>query len=128
MAVIGQERILLMDDEPAIRDSVGEMLECLGYEVVVVREGKEAIEAYRQALEAGKPFDAVLLDLTIVGGMNGKDTIRKLLELDPKIKAVASSGYSEDLIMANHSRYGFRAVLTKPYTLKELEQALREAF
>src|SRR3954471_5385058 len=114
-----------MDDEPSIRESVGEMLECLGYEVEVSREGRQAIEIYKNALEAGKPFNAVLMDLTIVGGMGGKDTIRHLLELDPAIKAIASSGYSDDPIMANHTRYGFRAVLTKPYTLRELEGTLR---
>ncbi len=120
------EKVLLMDDELSIRDAVGEMLECLGFEVEVSREGKQAIELYKQALETGKPFDAVLMDLTIVGGMGGKDTIRHLLELDPTIKAVASSGYSDDPIMANHSHYGFRAVLAKPYTLKELECTLRK--
>lgn len=122
---VGQERVLLMDDEPSIRDSVGEMLECLGFEVEVSGEGRQAIELYKKALETGKPFDAVLMDLTIVGGMGGKDTIRHLLELDPSIKAVASSGYSDDPIMANHAKYGFRAVLAKPYTLKELERTLR---
>ncbi len=124
--VVEPEKVLLMDDEPSIRDSVGDMLECLGYEVEVSSEGKQAIELYKQALETGKPFDAVLMDLTIVGGMGGKDTIRHLLELDPTIKAVASSGYSDDPIMANHSQYGFRAVLAKPYTLKELERTLRK--
>lgn len=121
----GQARVLLMDDEPAIRDAVGEMLECLGYEVVVCRDGLAAIECYKLAWEAGAPFDAVLMDLTIVGGMGGKETIRHLLELDPAIKAVASSGYSDDPVMAHHNKYGFRAVLAKPYTLKELETTLR---
>lgn len=119
-----QEKVLLMDDEPAIRDAVGEMLECLGYEVVVCRDGQTAIECYKLAQAAGTPFDAVLMDLTIVGGMGGKETIRYLLELDPTIKAVASSGYSDDPVMAHHQKYGFRAVLTKPYTLKELETTL----
>ena len=121
----GQERVLLMDDEPGIRDAVGEMLECLGFEVVVCRDGRAAIECYKLAQVAGSPFDAVLMDLTIVGGMGGKETIRHLLELDPAIKAVASSGYSDDPVMAHHHNYGFRAVLTKPYTLKELETTLR---
>lgn len=122
----GQERILLMDDEPAIRDAVGEMLECLGFEVEVCRDGQTAIECYRKALEAGTPFDAVLMDLTIVGGMGGKETIRYLLELDPAIKAVASSGYSDDPVLAQHQKFGFRAVLTKPYTMKDLETTIRK--
>jgi len=121
-----QERILLMDDEPAIRDAVGEMLECLGFDVEVCRDGQGAIERYRRAQEAGTPFDAVLMDLTIVGGMGGKETIRHLLELDPAVKAVASSGYSDDPVLAQHQKYGFRAVLAKPYTLKELENTLRK--
>jgi CheY-like chemotaxis protein len=115
-----------MDDEPAIRDAVGEMLECLGFEVEVCRDGQAAIDCYRRAMKAGTPFDAVLMDLTIVGGMGGKETIRHLQELDPAIKAVASSGYSDDPVLAHHLQYGFRAVLTKPYTLKELETTIRK--
>jgi CheY-like chemotaxis protein len=115
-----------MDDEPAIRDAIGEMLECLGFEVEVCRDGQSAIDCYERAMKAGTPFDAVLMDLTIVGGMGGKETIRHLLELDPAIKAVASSGYSDDPVLAQHLKYGFRAVLTKPYTLKELETTIRK--
>lgn len=122
---VAQERVLLMDDEPAIREAVGEMLECLGYEVAVCRDGQGAIECYKQAQVAGTPFDAVLMDLTIVGGMGGKEAIRYLLELDPTVKAVASSGYSDDPVMAYHFEYGFQAVLTKPYTLKDLDSTLR---
>ena len=121
---MGQKKVLLMDDEPSIRDSVGEMLECLGYEVTLSGEGRHTIELYKKALVNGKPFDAVLMDLTIAGGMGGKETVRLLLELDPSVKAIASSGYSNDPIMANHAHYGFRAVLPKPYTLSELERIL----
>ena len=122
----GQERILLMDDEQAIREAVGEMLECLGFEVEVCRDGQAALDLYKIALDTGTPFDAVLMDLTIVGGMGGKETIRHLLELDPSVKAVASSGYSDDPVLAQHQQYGFRAVLKKPYTLKELDSTLRK--
>jgi CheY-like chemotaxis protein len=115
-----------MDDEPAIREAVGEMLECLGYDVEACRDGEAALEAYRVARENGQPFDAVLMDLTIVGGMGGKETIRHLLELDPAVKAIASSGYSDDPVLAQHQQYGFRAVLKKPYTLKELDSTLRK--
>jgi CheY-like chemotaxis protein len=87
-------------------------------------DGGEAIERYRNAKERGQPFDAVIMDLTIAGGMGGKDTIRKLLEYDPDAKAIVSSGYSNDPIMANFREHGFRDVIVKPYKTIDLSRVL----
>lgn len=125
--VDGQGKILVMDDEKLIRDISGEMLRTLGYEVEYARNGAEAVELYRQALEANTPFHAVIMDLTIPGGMGGKDAIRKLLALDPQAKAIVSSGYSNDPIMADYRTYGFKGVIIKPYTMESFSKTLREA-
>jgi two-component system cell cycle sensor histidine kinase/response regulator CckA len=121
---IGEGKILVMDDEEMIRDMLGQMLGFLGYEVEVTSHGEEAIEKYAEAKEAGKPFDAVILDLTIPGNMGGKEAIKKLLEIDPGVKAIVSSGYSDDPIMANCSGYGFSAVAAKPYDVVEMGKTL----
>ncbi len=120
----GEGRVLVMDDEEAVREVVREMLEILGYEVELAREGAEAIEMFRKAKEESEPFDVVILDLTIPGGMGGKETVHKLQDIDPGVRAIVSSGYSNDPIMANHGKYGFRGVVAKPYKLKELSGAV----
>ncbi|MEW5803851.1 MAG: PAS domain S-box protein [bacterium] len=117
-------KILFMDDKPSIRDVVGRMLTHLKYEVELAKDGAEAIELYRKAKESEHPFDAVMLDLTVPGGMGGKDAIQKLLEIDPKIKAIVSSGYFNDPIMSDYRRYGFHGVVIKPYEVKELTETL----
>jgi len=122
----GKGRILFMDDQQSIRDMVGEMLADLGYEVACAREGDEAVELYEQARESEKPFDAVILDLTIPGGMGGEDAIKKLHEIDPEIKAIVSSGYSQDPIMSEYRQYGFSEVVAKPYGIKELSDVLHK--
>ena len=109
-----------MDDEEIIRDVSGEMLTSLGYEVNFATDGNEAIELYRKAKESGEPFDVVIMDLTIPGGMGGKEAIKKLLELDPGAKVIVSSGYSNDPVMSGYKEYGFRGVIAKPYKLVEL--------
>jgi len=114
--------ILLMDDEDMVREAVGEILESLGYRVKVVRDGVEAIEAYRTAKESGHPFDVVIMDLTIPGGMGGKEALRKLKGIDPAVKAIVSSGYSHDPIMSDYKKYGFMGIITKPFKLKELSE------
>ena len=125
-AVRGTGRILIMDDEDMIRDVAAQMLGNLGYEVEVSRDGAGAIEAFTQAQQAGRPFDLVIMDLTIPGGMGGKDAIKKLRELDPGVKAIVSSGYSNDPIMAEYGNYGFRGVVSKPYTIKMLSEAVKQ--
>ncbi|HBF42038.1 MAG TPA: hybrid sensor histidine kinase/response regulator, partial [Desulfobacteraceae bacterium] len=120
----GEGRILLMDDEELVRKVSGEMLEVLGYEVEFAKDGAEAIEVYKKAKESLHPFDAIIVDLTVPGGMGGKETVEKLIELDPEVKAIVSSGYSTDPVMANFRQYGFGAIVTKPYSMKELAEAL----
>lgn len=117
-------RILVMDDEEIIREVAGELLSCMGCEVVTAIDGEEAFQKYKGAIEAGQPFDAVIMDLTVPGGMGGKEMVKKLLELDPKAKAIVSSGYSNDPIMANFREYGFCEVILKPYTMKSFSSVL----
>jgi len=113
-------RVLIMDDEEIVREIAIEMLGYIGCETAAAKDGNEAIELYVKAREEGKPFDAVLMDLTIAGGMGGKEAIMKLLAIDPAVKAVVSSGYANDPIMANYKEYGFCGVVPKPYKIHEL--------
>ena len=122
----GKGKILFMDDQPNIRDMVGRMLIHLNYEVELARDGAEAIDLYKKAKESGHPFDAVMLDLTVPGGMGGKDAIQKLLEIDPDVKAIVSSGYFNDPIMSEYRQYGFRGVVAKPYEVEELTEILNQ--
>lgn len=117
--VKGKGRILVMDDEEMVRDVSGEMLKILGYDVEFAKEGKDAVELYRAAMGEGRRFDAVILDLTVPGGMGGKETLQRLLEIDPGIKAIVSSGYSHDPIMSDFRKFGFCGVIAKPYMVSE---------
>ena len=114
------ERILVMDDDPIILDTCRQILEHYGFKVTTSPEGRRASAAYARALEAGAPFHAVILDLTVPGGLGGKDTARLILNLDPEACIIASSGYSDDPIMAKPAEFGFRASIPKPYTAPEL--------
>jgi PAS domain S-box-containing protein len=116
----GSGRVLVMDDEEIIRDTAQRILRIAGYNVDLSKDGNEAIAAYEKAREAGEPFDVVILDLTIPGGIGGKDTIQKLIEIDPHVKAIVSSGYSHNPIMAHFREYGFLGVIAKPYRVREL--------
>ena len=118
--VTGKGRILVMDDEEAVREVARGMLETLGYSVALAKDGAEAIESYQVAMASGEPFDSVLMDLTIPGGIGGQEAVKKLREIDPNAKAIVCSGYSDDTIMANYKKFGFRAVIPKPYSLKQL--------
>jgi CheY-like chemotaxis protein len=122
----GIGKILVMDDEDMIREITGELLQNLGYHVEFAKNGSEAIDLYRSAQDLGKPFDAVILDLTVPGGMGGKETISELLAIDTNVKAIVSSGYSNDPIVAEFEKYGFRGVIIKPYHLTELSQTLQD--
>lgn len=121
----GSERILLMDDEEALRVLFRAVLDRLGYDVETAADGTEAIALYEQALADGKPFDAVLLDLTVIGGMGGVETAAKLKELDPASRLIVSSGYSDAPVMSEFEDYGFNAVILKPWTVIEISDVLR---
>lgn len=121
----GDGRILIMDDEDVIRIAAGEMLSEIGYQVDYARNGNEAIQIYRAGLNTGNPFDAVIMDLTIPGGRGGKDTLTELFKYDPEVKAIVSSGYSNDPIMSNYQEYGFCGVAAKPYKIEELSLILQ---
>lgn len=123
--VPGGGKVLAMDDEDMIRDLIRHMLHRMGYEAEVARDGEEAVHLYRQALEEGRPFDAVILDLTVPGAMGGKETLDKLQAIDPNVKAIVSSGYSNDPILSNYKKYGFSGVVTKPFNLQNLGETLK---
>ncbi len=120
----GQGRILVMDDDDMLRQLVSTMVRQLGYEVESAKDGFEALTLYQTARALGRPFAAVILDLTVPGSMGGKETIAALLKLDPQVNAIVSSGYSNDPIMANYAQHGFKDVVAKPYTMAELSSAL----
>ncbi|OHE61193.1 MAG: hypothetical protein A2Z47_11235 [Thermodesulfovibrio sp. RBG_19FT_COMBO_42_12] len=122
--LVGTGKILLMDDEEIVRNVAGEMLKYLGYAVEFAGDGAEAIELYKKARESDKPFDAVIMDLTVPGGMGGKEAINKLLEIDPHVKVIVSSGYSNDPVLAEFRKYGFTGMVTKPYNIEELSKIL----
>jgi CheY-like chemotaxis protein len=119
-------KILVMDDEQVICNLAREMLTSLGYEVTCAHTGAEAIAAYSSAMVAGQPFTAVMLDLLIPGGMGGKETIARLQAIDQQVKAIVSSGYSDDTVRADFRQHGFSGVIAKPYTLAELAEVLQQ--
>ena len=121
----GKGRILLMDDELVIREVVGEMLGMLGYEVIAVADGEALLKTYKESLQEGLSFQAVLMDLTIPGGMGGREAIKHLRAIDPGVIAIVSSGYSQDPVMADFTAYGFNAMIPKPYKLESLVAVLQ---
>jgi PAS domain S-box-containing protein len=124
-AFVGKGKILIMDDEELIRNVVQELLGRLGYEVETAKDGKAAVEIYKKALKAGKPFDLAILDLTVPGGIGGKECVDTLKKINPGIKAIVSSGYSNNPIMSDYNRYGFSGVIVKPYRLSDLIEVLQ---
>ena len=119
-AISGAGRILVMDDEEAVREVVAEMLRNLGYRVELASDGAEVLSRYAKAKESGQAFDAVIMDLTVPGGMGGKEAVKKLLEADPGVKAIVSSGYSNDDVLSDYHNHGFLGVVEKPYTLSNV--------
>jgi CheY-like chemotaxis protein len=123
----GRGRVLVMDDEPPVREVAERMLEHLGYRVALTAEGREAVELYRREMNGSSPFDLVIVDLTVPGGMGGAEAVRRLRELDPSVRAVVCSGYSNDPVMARYREHGFVGVIHKPFDLRRLARVLAEA-
>ncbi len=119
-------KVLFMDDEEPIREMAQMFLGRLGSEVVCAADGAAAVEAYRVARETGQPFDVVVMDLTVPGGMGGREAMERLLKLDPQVCAIVSSGYSRDPVLGSYQRHGFRGILPKPYGLEQLRKVIAE--
>lgn len=115
-----------MDDEEIIQDVLSNMLDFLGYDVEIASDGAQAIEKYKEAKLSEKSFDAVIMDLTVPGGMGGKEAIQDLLAIDPDVRAIVSSGYSTDPVITNYQEYGFKGVVAKPFKIEELSKTLEQ--
>ena len=122
----GEGRILIMDDDEPIRTFAKEMLTYLGYNVIAASHGEEAVDLYQAAMQAKNPFDAVILDLTVPGGMGGDETGRKILAINPAAKILVSSGYGNDPVLAYYEKYGFSGIVPKPYKIEEMSKKLHE--
>ncbi len=122
-----KRRVLLMDDELMIREITGEMLRHIGYDVACAESGEQAVKRFQEALDAGSPFDAVLLDIHVQEGDGGIETLQHLKAIDKNVKAIASSGYSVDSVITDYRSFGFTGCLAKPYRLEELQNALQLA-
>jgi len=119
-------RVLLMDDDPAIRELTSIMLVRFGYEVAVSRDGQEALKIYSDAQDAGNPFNAVVMDLTVPEGLGGKWAVQEILKNDSDARVIVCSGYSNDPVMANFNAYGFRARIHKPFTGDDLHRVIAQ--
>lgn len=122
-----KRRVLVMDDEAPICELAGEILTQAGFVVGTAANGQEAIEKYRDALGSGQPYDVVILDMTVRGGLGGRETVLALLEVDPGVRAIVSSGYSQDAMMSRYRDFGFCGVVSKPYSVTELTQEVEQA-
>ncbi|OGQ97747.1 MAG: hypothetical protein A2521_02275 [Deltaproteobacteria bacterium RIFOXYD12_FULL_57_12] len=124
LSLLANTKILVMDDERMLRELAGRMLEGAGYEVETAGDGEEAIQKFKQAQQAGLPFGAVILDLTIKGGLGGAETIKRLKKLDPGVRAIVASGYANDPVMLQYREHGFLDALQKPYREKDFKKSL----
>jgi CheY-like chemotaxis protein len=123
----GKGRVLVMDDEELVRGVAVEMIKQLGYDVDYASDGSEAVERYKAGMLGGSRYDVVIMDLSVPRGMGGKDAVEKLREIDPNVRAIVSSGYSNDPIMAEFGKYGFSGVVAKPYRIHDLGRAIQRA-
>lgn len=119
-------RVLILEDEEPVSRVLSRMLERLGLTCEVTAHGEATVEAYRKALEEGFPFRLVILDLTVPGGMGGQEAIKQLRQLDPGVKAIVSSGYSDGDVLAEYRKFGFQARLAKPYGMAQLKETIGE--
>jgi len=122
----GKGKVLLMDDEQIIIDVTHEVLRFLGYDVLYAKDGAAALELYKKEKYAGVPFDVVILDLSVPDGMGGKETIGELKAFDPSVKAIVSSGYSNDPVVQDFGQYGFAGRLNKPYKINDMKTILEQ--
>ena len=122
----GTGRVLVIDDDKAIRTLAHFTLMGLGYQVTQAETALQGINLYREKFEAGERFDAVILDLTLPGGMGGREAMKELIEIDPTVNAVVSSGYATDATMSRYQDFGFRGVIAKPYELAELGKIVHD--
>jgi CheY-like chemotaxis protein len=113
-----------MDDEEEVRELVGRSLQQMGQEVALVGDGDKAVEVYRREKGLGRPFDAVILDLTVRAGVGGLEAIQALLQIDPAVKAIVMSGYANDPVVLEPGRHGFKGVLPKPFTIRKIRESL----
>ncbi|MBN2332949.1 MAG: PAS domain S-box protein [Deltaproteobacteria bacterium] len=123
--ISGSGRILVMDDEEMIRKTTAELLNFLGYNVDTAADGEETVTLYRQAMATGDPYQVVIMDLTVPGGMGGVETMAALHKLDPEVNGISTSGYCDDPVMANYADYGFKAVLPKPCKINLMAQTIQ---
>ncbi len=122
----GHGKIMIMDDEEMVRDMVETMLVRLGYEVELTADGEEAVGIYKTTLSTGSQADLIIMDLTIPGGMGGKEAVKEILTINPEAKILVSSGYSNDPIMANFKNYGFCGAIVKPYQMRDLNTIIQK--
>jgi CheY-like chemotaxis protein len=119
-------RVLIVDDDKAICTLAHFTLTGLGYQVMQAETALQGVNLYREKFEAGERFDAVILDLTLPGGMGGKEALKKLIEIDPTVNAIVSSGYATDATMTRYQDFGFRGVIAKPYEIAELGKIVHD--
>ncbi len=119
-------KILLMDDEQVILDVTLEVLRFLGYDAAFARDGAAAIEIFSKERTGGRPFDLVILDLTVPDGMGGKEAFEKLRKTDPSVKVVLSTGYTEDPMMTDYAKHGLAGILAKPYRISDIKALLEK--
>jgi two-component system, cell cycle sensor histidine kinase and response regulator CckA len=124
LTITTSKKIIIMDDEECIRETFGELLKKMGCSVVYAADGTDLLESIKKSALEGHPFDAVIMDLTIPGGMGGKDAISELRKINSEIKAFVSSGYSDDPIMAHPENYGFTDKITKPFRSADLRKLM----
>jgi CheY-like chemotaxis protein len=122
----GKGKVLFMDDEQIVLDMTREILKFLDYDVMVAKEGREAIDLFKKEKAAGVPFDVVILDLSVRSGLGGKETIEELRRIDPRVKSVISSGFMDDPVVRDFSSHGFDERLTKPYKIPDLKNILEQ--